>query len=208
MTELHEDLKKYISFDERLMCPVLKHPLVFSIPYIRESNNYYNTLFNKKYNNVKNYILNKEYKKVVLLYEKPYRVNVLLNHYKSMDDFEYWNLLREIWLSSEFPYNQMIYWLKLFNANKKDKDQFMTENDKKIYGSLPDEFIVYRGYKTKQYKNGISYTLDYKIADWFSRRFGKRGKVQAIKVFKKDIFAYLGGKNEEEIIYLKNVNGV
>ena len=73
----------------------------------------------------------------------------------------------------------------------------MTEDDRKVYNNLPDEIIIYRGYYNKVYQHGISFTLDYKIADWFSNRFGKRGKRVAKKVLKKPqkkLVTFLCGK--------------
>ena len=51
-------------------------------------------------------------------------------------------------------------------------------------------------------EDGISYTLDKKRAEWFSKRFRKDGTVVQKVVRKKRIVAYLDGRNEQEVVVL------
>lgn len=68
------------------------------------------------------------------------------------------------------------------------------------YNSLPDEFTVYRGIGSKTNKKGISYTLSLEKAEWFANRFQQDGYVLTGTAKKKDVLAYLNGREEQTIL--------
>jgi hypothetical protein len=81
----------------------------------------------------------------------------------------------------------------------------MSAEDRKDFKKLPDTFKVYRGYIPGQNKGGYSYTLNKEKAKWFANRFDRNGKVVERTVNKDDVFAYLNGRNEQEIIILNDL---
>lgn len=83
------------------------------------------------------------------------------------------------------------------------RNRFMENKDYKTFRKLPKQFKVYRAGSS----DGLSWTMDKGIADWFNERnhklFGDTtSRVMEKVVDKKDVFAYLGSRNEKEIILL------
>lgn len=84
-----------------------------------------------------------------------------------------------------------------------DKTVVMDEEELSVFNSLPDEITIYRGCSWSSGKEGISWTLDKKTADWFARRWldsGERGYVWSAKISKKNIIAYINNRGEKEVI--------
>jgi len=83
---------------------------------------------------------------------------------------------------------------EMFKGISYYKDYFMDEENKAEFDKLPDKIKVYRGYDDCPY--GFSWTLSKKIAEMFGSNIRER------EVEKKDVFAYLNDRTEEEIIIL------
>lgn len=84
-----------------------------------------------------------------------------------------------------------------------DKSCVMDEEEFRVYHSLPNEVNIYRGCKTVKGKEGISWTLDKKTADWFARRWlkdGESGYVWTAKISKDNVVAYINHRGEHEVI--------
>jgi len=203
-TKLHEDLFPYLDFDEKLMMETLKHPLVFAIPYAKELNEHYNKQYIFKRDRIKEDIQCNNWFRAMALYEKPYRVNFIDQYKEKIQDYIYWPLLKDAWLSCEYPYQTKHIWSRLFHVKSDYNRLFMNSEDRKIFANLPDKVKVHRGYKTKEYKEGFSYSLSYEVAAFFADRFGVRGYVDTKVVDKKEIFAYTNERSEQEIIILGN----
>lgn len=77
-----------------------------------------------------------------------------------------------------------------------DVKQVLSKDDIQVYDKLSDEVIIYRGGHDAE---ALSWTIDYNIADWFSKRFRKTNLYKA-KINKNDIFAYINDRNEKEVI--------
>jgi hypothetical protein len=97
----------------------------------------------------------------------------------------------------------------LFIDNQKCRRYLMTSYEKKVYRSLPDQITIYRGMSSVEIDSGnygISWTLDKKIAQFFTNYYRnglKDGLVVEKSVLKKDIIAYFSDRKEKEIIYLQ-----
>ena len=196
--ELHPDLAVFVS-NEGL--PVLKHPLVFSVPYIPQLNNLLNLQLKQKKEAIKKSLENKNFSTYIWMHERPYRLQAFLNIQSMMDEKDYSKLLKDIWTDSENIWQEMNAWLKAFKYKCFNINHFMSAKDIKFFDSLPDQINIYRGCSSKN-KNGLSWTLDHKKAVWFASRFG--GDIILEKtVNKKDVLAYLSCRNEAEIILKK-----
>ena len=84
-----------------------------------------------------------------------------------------------------------------------DPVKFMRGYEHARLKSLPDEFVVYRGYQLPAHKNGISWTLDRSVAQVFSNMNSQLpiGEVLERKVKKCEVFAFLD--NEAEVLILE-----
>jgi hypothetical protein len=95
----------------------------------------------------------------------------------------------------------------LLMANKRSGSKyFMMPDERRYLAALPGSITVYRGYQGKHQAKGLSWTLDKERAEWFARRWGGLldlgylSYVAERTVGKKDIFAYINSRQEQEII--------
>jgi len=203
---LHKDLLNYVSFSKEINRKMLKHPLLCAIPYEPSFNYRYNEIYDHKKLMSDKFLKKRDFHSFFLMYERMARPQVLLVLMNNIDDGVYWHLLRGIWIDTELPSAIISTWIDLFFADKSFKELFMTEEDRKVYESLPEKVNIYRGYRDPDFEKGISYTLDLEVASFFAKRYVKEdGSLSGIshkEVSKKDIFAYTNARNEKEIIYL------
>ena len=80
------------------------------------------------------------------------------------------------------------------------KEYLMDEDNLKVYSNLPENITAYRGIYEGGNKNGLSWTLNYEIAERFSHRFNTEGIILEKNFQKQQILAYFGDRDEEEII--------
>ena len=117
----------------------------------------------------------------------------------SIDDFSL--LLGRSWTKEENPNGDVNVSVSLAakwfrEANKK---VLMDREEYAVYDTLPESFTVYRGVTRGRNPKGMSWTRDLKKAEWFSGRFGD-GYVLEGTAEKKDVLAFFGRRNEEEIV--------
>lgn len=138
---------------------------------------------------------------IFLLINRPYRLQFLELIQKVLSPDEMGRLLAYLWEDSENPNNSavplstLIRWFK--NASKQS---LMDTEELAYYDSLPDEFTVYRGIGSKTNQKGISYTLNLEQAEWFANRFQQDGYVLTGTAKKKDVLAYLNGREEQTVL--------
>lgn len=138
----------------------------------------------------------------MLIMRKSYYLTFLkfTKEYMSSEDFS--KLLRDAWIASEAP-NQdvnvsqktVLRWFK-----EATKELLMRNEDFSVYSKLPEQLTIYRGIGSKSRKNGISWTLDKDKAIWFAKRFSSNGYVLQGIAEKKDVLAFFNDRNEKEII--------
>lgn len=199
--KLHPELRLYL--EDGQFFPMLKHPLIFAVPYFEGDNERLNKYFEQKKEQLSKALIKGDYSSYVFLHERPYRLMALTRiAYKITDYKEYWELLGDVWTDSENIWQNKKEWKNLLTVNYPFKEYFMSEEDRKEFENLPDKLKVYRGYVVGQNKQGFSYTLDKEKAIWFSKRFNKSGAIEELEVDKEDIFAYTNARNEQEVIIL------
>lgn len=119
-----------------------------------------------------------------------------INQYLSDKDFS--KMLAVCWSAhggGEIPASELEMWFK-----KADKNFLMSKKEQKIFSELPEQVTVYRGV-SPQYKYGLSWTLDKKVAFWYvDRNEGKEACVYECTVNRKDILCYFDTRNEAEVI--------
>lgn len=200
--ELNPELKPYYIVQNGI--PMIKHPLVFSIFHTDIQNYIINKQFEWKKKEVKEALRKGKWGSFIFLHERPYRLEAFASiAHKIKDSKVYWDILGDIWVDSENIWQNKDVW-KYFleNGPERNKEYFMSMEDREVFKSLPDKITVYRGYQPRKNKGGFSYTLSKEKAEWFAKRFGKDGKVITREVNKKDVFAYKNSRNEQEIIIL------
>lgn len=210
---LHRDLRPHL-FNGRAFGKVLKHPLVFGIPYLESWNPMYNQQYLHKKKALEDARQNKKWSSYIFLHERPYRINALSDIAHEMTDQEYWEMLGSVWSDSENLWQYKHYLAWLLNAKREHKEFMMDEEERAFYAKLPDQFIIYRGHHVHN-RTGYSWTLSYGKAWWFANRFAANNKrlgVVSGTVEKKDICAVLLGRNEFEVVvdprFVKFTKGV
>ena len=198
---LDSELKPWIEKERgALEWPTLKHPLVFSVPYMEAMNAVYNAQLKAKKEYIAKALKNKSWNSYLYMHERPYRFQKFIEIENQMSDKDYWENLGSIWSDSEniWQYKGIISTLLL--SNRGEKQYFMDDKEREFLDKLPEEFIIYRGHQGIN-RSGYSWTLSYWRARWFAQRFDKQknGVVQAI-VNKKNIIGILLGRGEYEAV--------
>jgi len=203
--DLHEDLVPYLEDIGKGSFPMLRHPLVFSVPHFEQLN----SLTNKRYLYIKERVRvhfdKKEFSEYVFFHERPYRLQAFIDCHKLLPDMQYWKLLSEIWIDSENIWQNLPTWKKLLKSKRKHKHFFMNKYEINFLKKMPDTITVYRGCTSGLNEGGLSYTTLESKAIWFANRFGEsKGKSKVIErqVQKSEVFAYINGRKENEIILI------
>lgn len=197
--KLHSDLRRYLERDS-IFGYILRHPLVFSVPYLSPLDEMLNQQYEYKKQALSESLQDKNYHKYIFLHERPYRFDALREVIQHLDPVQYWNLFKNIWTDYEFISSQVD--VSSFLDIYPNPRQMMDDSEKEVFDLLPDKVKIYRGYSTKM--KGFSWTLCFHQAKWFSLRFkGKTSggyKVVSAIVDKNDIISYINPRGEKEII--------
>lgn len=143
----------------------------------------------------------------VFFHEKPYRVDAFLDIAQHLEARRYWDLLGEVWTNSENIWQYDSVWRGFFTdqLHEKFRHHFMSKEDRALFKDLPEELVVYRGYKSGGTKCGMSFTLSAKTAKFFATRLCTskcKSYIVEAKISKDKVFAYKTDRNEDEIILL------
>jgi hypothetical protein len=74
-----------------------------------------------------------------------------------LTDAQYWELVQDYWVDTEFPFHQWDTWLRLFEERGTNTS---------LTSHLPDEVTIYRG----GHRSGVSWTTSLETASWFAKR--------------------------------------
>ena len=199
--DLHKDLAEYV--EQGSMFPMLRHPLIFCVPYSEQMNAITNKRYEEKKKKSKEFLDEGLFTAYVWLHERPYRIHAFLEVKDSLSDIDYWETLSNIWTDSENIHQNQSTWKELLESDRKESHRFMSDEDREFFNSLPEEFTVYRGCIEDLNEDGFSYTTEKHQAEWFSKRFSKTGgKVIERTIKKEDVFAYTNSRGENEIIII------
>ena len=200
--ELHPDLVPWLC--QGPMGTALKHPLVFDIVYspMLAGRNNQTYLAKKAY--AEEALAEGRWHTYVFTHERPYRSEALERIRARLGDVEYWHLLHDVWTDTENLHQWGERRIKtLIDAPRPGRyEHFMSDEDREVFEALPAQVTIHRGF-ADIYWMGWSWTLDEARAEWFAKRFAHRGlgQVMTATVPKKKIIAYLGDRNESEIVY-------
>lgn len=134
---------------------------------------------------------------------KPYWLEVLDWLYPELTPACYAECLKECWIGIEFPHQYGVARLVEMFKRVGNRMSLMNKEEQAIYQALPGTFTVFRGVQSGMAKKtirGLSWTLSHDKAIWFARRFHHSNKVYQATIEKKHVFAYFGGRDEQEIV--------
>lgn len=129
-----------------------------------------------------------------------------------LNDKDYWKILSDAYTCSDNLFHLIEDVKEAFIVDRPFREFLMDEEDFKVYNSLPEKLIIYRGMTIEELESenfGVSWTLSKKTAEFFAYTYGRnfstvdRPKtVHQLEVSKVEIIAYFGGRNEQEVIYI------
>jgi len=201
---LDPELREYMAKSD-FMGEVLKHPLVFGVPYNCTLAPHYNDQLRYKKAAVQAAIDRAEWGSYIALHERPYRLHAFVEISYELDDPTYWEMVGDWWTDSENIHQNFDDWLDLWSADRLDRDLAMDEEERAALAAMPEVLTIYRGYQHSASKLGMSWTLDQQRAEWFAQRFRRSGHdawVATAKVYLTDVLAYFTGRGEAEIVVL------
>ena len=131
------------------------------------------------------------------------------HHFLSLNDYS--SFLGSMWTIVEFPnVDDNIppqEFVRIFRMA--DKSLLMNDEERRLYLALPDEMTVYRGIRGRGSLKALSWTTDIEQAEWFAKRWDKKGKVYSAMIRKEDVLAMFTSRGEAEVVVdytkLKNI---
>lgn len=199
--KLHPDLIEYLR-EGGTLGTLLQAPLVYQVPYEPMMNAYINKCYLTKKEIADDAYAKGHWERWLFMHERPWRMIRLMDLWRDrkLSPEQLKENLRWVWTDTEFPY-QFPFVNLLFRAAGYVSDD-----------ELPPlaEFTVWRGAnKPRHAVRGLSWTLDRKVAERFSKRFATPGKdlptIATARVKRQQIAGYFTGRKEEEIIILPGV---
>ena len=152
---------------------------------------------------------NRDWSLFVSLHAKPYRLDALVvatKHGLKDKPSEYWDLLGRVWIGTENARQHPIKWRRLWSETVEGRRACMSEEDARIFDSLPEQTEVWRGTSHKRGVAGLAWTLDREKAIWFAQRFCTESRVPLLvagMVEKRNVLAYFDKRGEHEIVSMK-----
>lgn len=108
---------------------------------------------------------------------------------RPFNDLELYKYFRYAYKSIEMNQFEIVEFMKVLIKHHPFIKKFIMKEFEK-FNIVDEEFIVYRGVRDlKVQDKGTSFTLDYNVAEKFSKRFDSNGEVRTYKIKKEDLLA-------------------
>jgi hypothetical protein len=201
---LDPGLEEYLE-DTETFGRVLRHPLVYSIPYTPELNGHINRQYRTKLKAVRDAERDQKWHQVIWLHERPYRAGALREIRSYLTTEQYYEILRQVWEDTELPHNNVQLWKQLLplRVGPGVWEGMMDEEERKMLRELPYQLTVYRGAHERDHaRRGFSWTLSEEQARWFARRYRQKQPcwLATATVYRHQVLAYIRSRSEEEIL--------
>jgi uncharacterized protein len=182
---------------------VLRHPLVYGVPYLEQMNATYNRSLEIKQDKIAAAKQAKDWSQVIWLHERPYRLAAMEQIAKAIkDDAEYWQLLSEVYNDTENLWQQLRTCMKLLRSRRGGREAFMNKAELKLWADLPQKFVIYRGHHHRSLRSP-SWTLSASTATWFADRWisaAERLKISQAVIDKAHVVGVLLRRGEYEVV--------
>lgn len=155
-------------------------------------------------NTMKEYEKENDYENIFSSMEKRILIPNFIRYFYDIPEEQRYNCFRDLYRRSEYGFYMFEYEFleEVFECrsySQEHKDQL-----DEFYKEIANQEIVtvYRGVTNRSTPadEAISWTLDIKVADFFAKRFNSNGSVYKAQINKKDVYDYLTGRNEKEVL--------
>lgn len=195
---LHPELLPYVTAEA---FPMLRHPLLYVVPYAEPMAAYANAAYAAKRKEADTALAEGNFGRYVWLHERPYRASALCDIADKLSDDGYWNLVRQVYQDSENVEEVPEVWASLLQAERPGRAAMMSLAEQDALAAMPATLTVWRGASdAAELSSGFSWTLDIEVAHWFACRYNQAGIVARAEVPKRQVWAYLASRGEEEIM--------
>tara|TARA_B100000749_G_scaffold279031_1_gene270927 strand:- start:1767 stop:2582 length:816 start_codon:yes stop_codon:yes gene_type:complete len=188
----YEDLLPELQdcFEDDGVMPMIRHPLVYSVPHHFMMNAYMNKSLKAKQGLAETFKNEERWTAYIFLHERPYRLMALTTLIGrkgfTLGSLKFLQAVRDVWVDTEFPSQNALAWNSVFghairaNFNPLGMRFTMTSGEQKWFDEAPEILTIYRGFAQEENPHGeltddgMSWTVDYEKAKWFARRFVKQ----------------------------------
>lgn len=147
-----------------------------------------------------NALANGNYYRYVVLHKGQHLTQAFKAISVCLADDEYWKLLSAIWLATDNVWRNLHDWKDLLTSGRAHREAMMDKEEQQFFSNLQQIVSIYRGCTKDLSEGGLSWTLDRSVAESYAKRLGEGGYVLERKRSKREIVAYLNGRDESEII--------
>lgn len=155
-----------------------------------------------------------DYDDYLMLFDSHERLRPLTEIAQRLTDVQYWQLLRETWMSAETTHRDRETWRALFTADRSAREQnLMDDEERAALEQLPAQVRIFRGCGNDEGIYGMSWTLDREMAKEFAvyahglRRLALKEAPTDIKLTiaegwcrKEQVLAHFTARCESEIV--------
>jgi hypothetical protein len=205
---LHRDLVPWV--EEGEWGPMLRHPLVYSVPLILPGQA--NQSYLRKRELIQKAQDEGDWATVIWMHERPYRLKALIDYCTGHHDDEegepiplcgqpeFWQLAADVWVDSENIEQNVTEWRALFTGCLHEDGPgecplwLGTDEETAAFKALPNPIRAWRGGSVGDW----SWTTRPEIAAFFSRRSGL--PVRETLIPKEECFGYLTRRSEDELL--------
>ena len=200
--DLHPALQKYLELD-REPFQMLRHPLVYGVPYAPPFNSMYNDLLKQKIEQIDRAIAERNWSQYIWLHERPHRIQALDDLYPQIPDADFWALFGDVYTDSENIHQNHDTVERWLDTPVISKNTIMHDDELEEFYKLPAVVTVYRGYNLDsniETPADWSWSLSADTAEWFANRFGCKGVVIKGTVQRNRIIALFNRRSEQEVL--------
>jgi hypothetical protein len=136
--KLSPELRPYLELDPDLGWAILRHPLVYCVPYFEGMNAIVNRQLTAKRAAIAEAEACESWERAIWLYERPFRLDAFEDYADEMTDGDYWRLLGAAWIDSENIRQNVDRWTALLQSERNGRGMIMKPDERKaLTGKSP-----------------------------------------------------------------------
>lgn len=133
--------------------------------------------------------------------QTPFRFDVLYAVQENLNDVEFWQSFRSIWMHVLNLWEDLEVLDELLRLQRPHRHYLMDESERAAFDKLPSSLQIYRG-APEEHPLGFSWSLSKRKATWYAkkRQWYREACCVEAECKKTDVIALILARNENEII--------